>query len=141
MVQAPESTQMPVARTIDGASVPNAGVYDIDPVHTFVTFGTRHLRIGQVRGGFTSFSGTITVDEDPSRTIVDLSVETASVDTGQKVRDADLRSPRFFNTERFERLVRTDTVRKQPPTDGSSPVSTPWALTPCAARLPDAPSS
>ena len=64
----------PAARNIDGAQVPETGVYELDPVHTFVSFGTRHVRIGQVRGRFTSIRGTITVDEDPSHTVIAVTV-------------------------------------------------------------------
>ena len=44
-------------RTADGISLPTPGVYDVDPVHTFVMFRVRHLVVGRVDGSFTSFQG------------------------------------------------------------------------------------
>ena len=54
-------------RTVDGISLPTPGVYDVDPVHTFVMFRVRHLVVGRVDGRFTSFQGQFTVREDPAR--------------------------------------------------------------------------
>jgi polyisoprenoid-binding protein YceI len=95
----------PAVRTVDGAQVPDAGVYELDPVHTFISFGTRHVRIGQVRGRFTNFSGTITVGEDPSRTKVAVTVGTPSVDTHHETRDEDLRGARFFDVASFPTMT------------------------------------
>ena len=54
-------------QTVDGPSVPAPGVYDVDPVHTFVMFRVRHLVVGRVDGRFTSFQGQFTVREDDAR--------------------------------------------------------------------------
>jgi polyisoprenoid-binding protein YceI len=100
-MQTQQSATDPAVHIIDSALVPAPGRYEIDPVHTFLSFGTRHLRIGLVRGRFTALRGSITVYEDPGRTQIELTVNTQSVDTHHEARDQDLRSARFFDVEAF----------------------------------------
>jgi polyisoprenoid-binding protein YceI len=78
-----------------------AGTYNIDPVHSRVGFAVRHLGIATVRGHFGSFEGTFEIGDDLSSARVHGSVETASVNTQEPQRDDDLRSPNFFDVERF----------------------------------------
>jgi len=72
--------------------------WGIDLAHSSVGFTVRHLVVSKVRGKFTRWSGTIRMDEhDLARTEVDVTIETASVDTGVEQRDNHLRSPDFFD--------------------------------------------
>ena len=93
----------PQARTFDGLTIPVPGVYDVDPVHTFVVFGVRHLVVGKVRGRFDSFEGDLTIVKDPEQLFGAFEVRfaAASVDTQVERRDRDLRSARFFDAEAF----------------------------------------
>ena len=91
------------------------GVYDVDPVHTFVMFRVRHLVVGRVDGRFTSFQGQFTVVEDRARAFgrFEVTLDPASVDTHVKMRDDDLRSARFLDSERFPTVGLTgDTSRR-----------------------------
>ncbi len=94
-------------QTVDGTPLPTPGVYDIDPVHTFVMFRVRHLVVGRVDGRFTTFQGQFTVIEDEARLFdhFEVTFEPASIDTHVKMRDDDLRSPRFFDAEHFPTIV------------------------------------
>jgi polyisoprenoid-binding protein YceI len=78
-----------------------AGTYNVDPAHSRVEFAVRHLGIATVRGHFASFSGTLEIGEDLASTKAYGSVEAASVDTQEQQRDDHLRSPDFFDVERF----------------------------------------
>jgi polyisoprenoid-binding protein YceI len=89
--------------TSTATAVP-AGTYNVDPVHSRVEFAVRHLGIATVRGHFASFSGTFEVADDLASAKVYGSVETASVDTQEQQRDDHLRSPDFFDVERFPRI-------------------------------------
>jgi polyisoprenoid-binding protein YceI len=93
----------PQTRTFDGMTIPVPGVYDVDPVHSFVVFRVRHLVVGKVRGRFDSFEGDLTIVEDPEQLFgaFEVSFATASVDTQVEMRDQDIRSPRFFDAEAF----------------------------------------
>jgi polyisoprenoid-binding protein YceI len=99
-------------RHVSDLEVPLGGTYDIDPSHTNVGFVVRHLMVSKVRGAFGSVHGTIVIGDDPFESVVDVSIDTASVATGDDQRDAHLRSPDFFDVEQFPRLTyRSRSVR------------------------------
>lgn len=75
------------------------GTWTVDPVHSEVGFVVRHLMVSKVRGGFTSFEGTISTAADPLQSTVVASVDLASITTNNEQRDAHLRSADFLNTE------------------------------------------
>lgn len=73
----------------------------IDRQHTSVGFRVRHI-LTQVSGRFRNFEGTIDFDEaQPAASKVFVRIDAASVDTNFDARDRDLRSPRFFDVEKF----------------------------------------
>jgi polyisoprenoid-binding protein YceI len=82
-------------------SLPAAGTYDIDPAHTFAYFGAMHHIVGLVRGRFDKVTGTISAAKEPADCAVDISVDTASIDTQVAKRDEDLRGPDFFDVKKF----------------------------------------
>lgn len=81
------------------ANLPTPGRYTIDPTHSSIDFVVRHLMAARVRGGFTSFSGVVTVGETVETSSVNVEIDTASVDTGVEDRDNHLRSADFFDVE------------------------------------------
>lgn len=85
----------------------------IDQQHSNVGFSVRHL-FTQVRGEFGKFEGTIHYDEENIEgSKVTASIEAASIDTGVKSRDDDLRSDRFFDAATYPTLEFVSTsVRK-----------------------------
>jgi polyisoprenoid-binding protein YceI len=94
-----------VLRTHDDREIPVAGEYTIDPAHTTVEFIGRHLMITKVRGRFPDVSGTITIDEDPEQSHVEVEIKVAGVDTGNTDRDGHLLSPDFFNAGQFPSIT------------------------------------
>ena len=86
-----------VLRTRDDRVLPVAGVYEIDGAHTSVEFVGRHLMITKVRGRFGDVRGQITIDEEPTRSHVEVEIGVASVSTGNDDRDAHLKSADFFD--------------------------------------------
>jgi polyisoprenoid-binding protein YceI len=74
-----------------------AGTWDIDPVHSDVSFTVRHMMVSKVRGRFGSFSGSIVTDPDVTRSSVTASIELASIDTGNEQRDQHIRSADFLD--------------------------------------------
>lgn len=76
--------------------------WQIDPAHTSVEFGVRHLMISTVKGRFGDIAGTVTLDaNDVASPFIDVTLQTASIDTRQEQRDAHLRSPDFFDVEKW----------------------------------------
>ena len=80
--------------------------WEIDPAHSNVQFGVRHLMISTVRGKFTKFTATAAGDEkDAAHASVQASVDVASIDTGDEKRDAHLKTPDFFDAEKFPTIT------------------------------------
>jgi polyisoprenoid-binding protein YceI len=75
--------------------------YAIDKVHSTIGFQVRHL-FSNVPGKFDDFTGTIQYDEaNPEQSSVEVNIKTTSIDTGVKMRDDDLRSPNFFDADKY----------------------------------------
>ncbi|HVL89289.1 MAG TPA: YceI family protein [Actinomycetota bacterium] len=93
------------ARTMDGVEIPAAGTWDIDPTHTTVEFIARHLLVSKVRGRFGSFSGSVIVADQPYQSSVSVSIDPASLDTGNADRDGHLRSSDFFDVDTYGEMT------------------------------------
>ncbi|MFM7321757.1 MAG: YceI family protein [Armatimonadota bacterium] len=96
-------------------SADTAGTWNADTAHGQIGFAIKHLVITTVRGRFTDYVGTVTVDPAGfGKSKVEFTVQSASIDTGQKQRDDHLRSPDFLDTAKFPTLTfkSTKVVRK-----------------------------
>jgi len=72
--------------------------WQLDPAHSAAHFSVRHLMISNVRGEFSKVSGSAVLDpSDPTKSTVEVSVDTASIDTREPQRDEHLRSADFFD--------------------------------------------
>ena len=80
--------------------------WKIDPNHTASQFAVRHLGISTVRGQFNKTSGAVAYDpKDLSKTAIDVTIDAASVNTRIEARDKDLRSPNYFDVEKYPTLT------------------------------------
>lgn len=78
--------------------------WNIDRAHSSVSFSIRHLMFAKVHGRFTDFEGAVETDnEAPVK--VTASIAVASIDTAEKDRDNHLRSPDFFDAERYPTMT------------------------------------
>lgn len=78
-----------------------AGLWDIDAGHSGINFRIGHF-VGKTPGKFNKFKGVIGYDAaKPEASTVEVTIETASIDTGNGDRDAHLRTPDFFDVEKF----------------------------------------
>jgi polyisoprenoid-binding protein YceI len=75
------------------------GTWKVDPVHSEIAFSARHLMISRIRGRFTQYDVTIMTSENPLASSVSATIELASVDTGNELRDNHLRSADYFDVE------------------------------------------
>ena len=74
------------------------GSYVIDPTHSRIGFIARHAMVTKVRGTFNEFEGTAQLDaENPAASTAELTIQVASIDTGQAQRDEHLRTNDFFD--------------------------------------------
>jgi polyisoprenoid-binding protein YceI len=78
------------------------GSWQVDPAHSAVEFRVRHLMIATLKGRFREFDGAIVPGEALS---LAGSIKVASVDTFDERRDEYLRSPDFFDVERYPEIM------------------------------------
>jgi polyisoprenoid-binding protein YceI len=95
------------------ATLPKAGTYVIDPAHTEVGFVSRHLVGTKVRGRFAEAQGTFTVAENPEESTLTASVETASIYTGNSMRDDHLRTNDFLDVPNYPTISLTSVGLKR----------------------------
>jgi len=82
-----------------------ADTYVIDKAHSEVAFQIRHF-VTKVRGRFTDFTGTIVADHaTPGASSVEFTLKAASVNTDMEFRDKDLRSPNFFDVDKYPEIT------------------------------------
>ncbi len=95
-----------LAATLSLPTAAATSIWQIDPNHSAAQFAVRHLAISTVRGAFTKVNGTIQLDDkDISKSLVDVTIDAASVDTRVPNRDKDLRSDHFFDVEKYPTLT------------------------------------
>jgi polyisoprenoid-binding protein YceI len=99
------ATPTGLASSSSAAALPAPGVYTIDPMHTFAYFAAWHHIVGRVRGRFDKVTGTISAAKEPADCAVDISIDTASIDTQVSKRDEDLRGPDFFDVKNFPMMT------------------------------------
>lgn len=85
-------------------SVAMAKPAKIDKGHSGVMFKGHHFGAGYAWGRFNDFSGSLDMDGAELKG-VDISIETASLDTGIEKRDKHLRSPDFFDAATFPQIT------------------------------------
>lgn len=82
-----------------------AGTWTIDTTHSEVSFAVRHMGLFKVRGGFATFQGSITVDPEIEKSSAYVEVDMASINTREPNRDGHLRSPDFFDVEKYPTMT------------------------------------
>ena len=79
--------------------------WTIDPNHSSINFEVRHLGVSNVHGSIGGIKGTVVYDEkDITKSSVENTADTTSVATGVEARDKHLKSPDFFDVEKFPTL-------------------------------------
>jgi polyisoprenoid-binding protein YceI len=82
------------------------GRYDIDTTASTITFRTRHLfGLAPVRGSFDVHSGTVDICDPTAESRVHVQVDATSFRTRNRQRDANVRSARFLDTDRFPSIT------------------------------------
>ena len=81
--------------------------WSLDPHHTAVSFSAKHMGVATVRGRFDDVTADLELDDpnDPTTGSGTVTVKAASVNTGSEMRDNHLRSPDFFDAEKYPDIV------------------------------------
>lgn len=99
--------------------IASATTWNIDPDHSNVGFKVRHLMISNVKGNFDKHTGVVDInDRDITKSKVQVTIDTASINTNVKKRDEHLRSADFFDVAKYptmtfvsKKIVRNGTGR------------------------------
>jgi polyisoprenoid-binding protein YceI len=100
------------------ASLRAEETFTFDKNHSQVSFKIRHV-VSKVEGRFREYDGTIWIDrQNPAASKVELTIQTASIDTGTADRDKHLRSADFFDVEKYPTITFKST-KVEPKGNGS----------------------
>jgi polyisoprenoid-binding protein YceI len=107
-----DTSTIELTREVDGHSVPAAGSWSVDHGHSTVEFVARHLMVTKVRGRFSEYDAAITIGERPEDSKVDVTINAASITTGDAGRDGHLVSADFLDIENYPTITfASQTVR------------------------------
>jgi polyisoprenoid-binding protein YceI len=85
-------------------------VIDTKKAHAFIQFKVSHLGFSWILGRFNRFEGSFSYDEkNRSASKVDVTIDTASVDTNHAERNKHLRSDDFLDVKKFPKARFTST--------------------------------
>jgi polyisoprenoid-binding protein YceI len=91
--------------TIVGIAAAATETFVFDKAHSQVGFQIRHF-LTKVEGRFRDYDGRITIDrQNPANSRVDVTIQAASIDTGNEKRDADLKSANFFEVDKYPTIT------------------------------------
>lgn len=83
-----------------------ASDWNIDSDHSAAHFKVQHMMIADVQGSFPEVQGVAFIDDkDITRSVIDVTINAASIDTGVEKRDAHLKSADFFDVDKFPTLT------------------------------------
>ncbi len=83
-----------------------ASTWTIDPDHSNVGFKVRHLMVSNVKGSFDKHSGTVEIDDkDITKSKVNVTIDTNSINTNVQKRDEHLRSADFFDVAKYPTMT------------------------------------
>jgi polyisoprenoid-binding protein YceI len=83
-----------------------AQAWEIDTAHAIASFSVKHLGVSNVTGTLGPVTGKATLDEaDPAKGSIEATIDVKAIDTKWAKRDEHLRSPDFFDVEKFPSLT------------------------------------
>lgn len=82
------------------------GTFTIDPAHSELGFSARHAMVSKVKGRFEKFEGTAKGDgKHPEQATIEVTIDVASLTTGNKNRDQHLMTADFFDVEQYPTMT------------------------------------
>jgi len=93
------------------AQAPQGGTYVIDDTHVHASFKVSHVGFSSTIGNFDTVSGDISINaDDLAASTVNVTIDTASIDTAHEKRDEHLRNADFFNVTEYPQMTFTSTA-------------------------------
>ena len=79
--------------------------WNLDTMHSEITFKVKHMMIANVSGQFTKFNAdAVTNGDDFATAKINFTADANSINTNNEHRDGHLKSPDFFDAEKFTHL-------------------------------------
>lgn len=98
---------------IAGSAMAQA-TWNIDKAHSKVGFSIAHMGVSEVEGNFDEFdAAVVTKTEDFNGAEVSFTAKTSSIDTDNERRDGHLKSPDFFEVEKYPEIAFKGTLVKE----------------------------
>lgn len=82
-----------------------AADYAVDPAHTQATFTVTHLAISRVSGKVPVTAGSVTLGANDVPSAISMTLSAKDIDTQSADRDKDLRSPDWFDVDKFPTMT------------------------------------
>lgn len=83
-----------------------ADTWSVDPAHSTAIFRIKHFGASWQYGRFNDLAGTLVLDDaDPTRSTLELTIKTGSVDTNNTKRDDHLKGPDFFDAAQYPTMT------------------------------------
>lgn len=90
------------------------GTWALDPAHTRIGFSARHAMVTKVRGNFEEFEGVAHIDAaNPANSTVEVTIQTKSINTNNKMRDDHLRNNDFLEVDTYPTITFVSTEVEQ----------------------------
>jgi len=84
----------------------SASTWTVDPDHSNVGFKVKHLMVSNVKGSFDKFTATVDLnDKDITKSKVEVSIDSSSINTNVQKRDDHLRNADFFDVAKFPAIT------------------------------------
>jgi len=88
--------------------------YTLDKNHSRLAFTATHFAISHIEGDFRNFDATLkTSKEDFTDAVIYMTADAKSINTNVEMRDKDLRSQNWFDTEKFPKIEFKSTTFKK----------------------------
>jgi len=89
-----------------GTQTMGTTTWAIDPSHTVAEFAVKHMVVATTKGRFKGVEGTINLDEQNlAGSSVAVSIQVATIDSGDEKRDGHLKSGDFFDAETYPTIT------------------------------------
>jgi len=90
------------------ASFAEMAKWKLDHDHSTIGFQVAHMVVSKTNGKFTEYSGVVEMDAEAQEfKSIEAVIQTASVTTDHQKRDDHLRSPDFFDVQKFPTMIYT----------------------------------
>lgn len=100
-----ETAPAPAGPTKDVSKL-MAGDYALDKSHANVVFKINHIGFSTYYGRFNTLDGKLHLDTaQPGKSIVEVTIDTASIDTNNEKLETELKGEKFFNTAKFPKAT------------------------------------